>query len=428
MSKVQCLENPNSKVQSAETLCFGHWNLDSSHNVLVIGAGPAGLALGYELKRRGISFLILERGATAGHCWQQMPTGLKLVSPWKANRLPGSRADEFPPNAAIGAADYSAWLRAYAREHALPVQSGLEVRGIIRGPDGVFRVQAGDREFISHLIVNATGYFSNPFVPRIPGACDSAIPQRHTAHYKNAQALRALVGKANPLVLIVGKRLSAGQTMVELIDAGFKVALSCRGHLQFGAGPLGWWIFFRIHPWLERLKLKVRGAAARGIEVRMPGGRARRLVENGAVQCFPEIVKFEKHAVLFTNGTRLQADAVIYATGFRPALNHLASLSLELDRSGRPQLRDLESISTPGLYFIGLDQARNFQSRFIRGIRQDAAWLAERLERRLAVERERPRPLLISEEREKTSAVPSVAQAAISSVKRARTSALPPVP
>jgi len=372
--------SPKSKVQCPETV-------DSPKDVLVLGAGPAGLALGYELKQRGVSFLILERGAAAGHSWQQMPTGLKLVSPWKANRLPGAPPGELSPNAEIGAAEYALWLQSYARQHAFSIRAGQEVRSVTRAPDGLFHVQAGDREFTSRVLVNATGYFSNPFVPQIPGACDSAIAQRHTADYKNPQALRALLGKVNPLVVIIGKRLSAGQTMLELIDAGFKVAISHRGKLQFGAGPLGWWFFFRIHPWLETLKLRLRGEAARAIQVRMPGGRTRRLINSGMVQCFPEIARFEKQTVVFTNGARLQPDAVLYATGFRPALEHLATLSLELDQAGRPQLNDLGSVSTEGLFFLGLDQARNFQSRFIRGIRQDALRLAERLEQRLAVER-----------------------------------------
>jgi putative flavoprotein involved in K+ transport len=388
-----------SNVQSLETLDIGLSTLDSPrldsphHHVLILGAGPAGLAVGCELKRRGVSFLILERGETVAHSWQQMPTGLKLVSPWKANRLPGSRATGIPANAEISRADYCAWLQDYANEQALPIETGIDVRAVTRRPDGLFCVRACNRQFTGHLLINATGYFSNPFVPEIPGARDSAIPQRHTADYNSAEALRALVGKTNPLVLIVGKRLSAGQTMVELVDAGFRVALSHRGTVQFGAGPLGWWIFFRIHPWLEAIKLRLHGRAARAVEVRMPGGRARQLLESEAVRSYPEIAKFEKQTVVFANGARLEPDAVIYATGFRPALKHLASLSLALEEeSGRPRLSDLESISADGLFFLGLDRGRNFQSRFIRGIRRDAVWLAARLEQRLASVARSPLP------------------------------------
>ena len=227
-----------------------------THEVLILGAGPAGLALGRELKQRGVSFLILERGQTVAHSWQSMPMHLKLLSPWKANWLPGARADEFPANHETSRAEYSAWLQTYARQHALPVRTGVEVADVTRGADGLFRVLTSGGEFLSRLVVNATGCFSNPFTPEIPGARETDLPQRHTANYRDAETLRALVGKANPFVLIVGKRLSAGQAMVELVEAGCTVALSHRGVIQFGSGPVGWWIFFRLHPWLEKMKLK----------------------------------------------------------------------------------------------------------------------------------------------------------------------------
>ena len=91
------------------------------HDVLILGAGPAGLAVGGELKRRGVSFLIVERGEGVAHSWQHMPARMKLVSPWKANWLPGARADALPANAEISRADYCAWLQNYARELALLV-------------------------------------------------------------------------------------------------------------------------------------------------------------------------------------------------------------------------------------------------------------------------------------------------------------------
>ena len=348
------------------------------HDVLILGAGPAGLALGRELKQRGVSFLILERGATVAHSWQTMPTHLKLLSPWKANGLPGARADEFPANHEISRADYAAWLQAYARQQALPVQTDCHVAEVTRTPDGFFRVQTSDGEFLSRLLVNATGYFSHPFTPEIPGARASSVAQFHFANYRNADHLRQRLGKTSGLVLIVGQRLSAGQALVELTDAGFEIALSHRRPIQFGAGPVGWWIFFRIHPALEKLKLRLRGDAARGVEVRMPGGRARQFIESGRVKTFPGLARFEGRRVVFTDGRVLEPDAVLYATGFRPALAHLASLGLSLnEHTGQPARRGFESADAPGLFFLGLDGLRNFRSRFIRGLREDAPLLAD---------------------------------------------------
>ena len=172
--------------------------------------------------------------------------------------------------------------------------------------------------------------------------------------------------------------------MVELVESGCSVALSHRGRMSFGSGPAGWWVFFRIHPWLEALKLKLQGPRARGVEIRMQGGKTRRLIQSGAVRTFPEITAFERQTVVFRNGDRLAPDAVVYATGFRPSLGHLASLELSLnEHTGLPEIQDMESRKVPGLFFLGLEGLRNFQSRFIRGIRNDAVVLANQLHGRL---------------------------------------------
>ncbi len=350
--------------------------------VLVIGAGPAGLALGFELKQRGVECLILERGSAPGESWRQMPARLKLVSPWKANRLSGTPPGLFPPHHETTREEFLCYLNAYARDNELPVQTGVEVRAVEREGESCFRVGTSVGEFSSHAVVNATGYYSNPFVPRITGADATRVAQIHVVGFRDAGNIRQRLGRPSGLVLIVGQRLSAGQTIVELVDAGFDVALSHRSPIRFGAGPLAWWFLFRMFPWLEELKLKRHGNRAPANDVKMQGGRARELIESGAVKTFPAIDRFEHDAVVFTDGATQQPDLVIHATGFRPALAHLSSLGLELDAaSGLPTLRELESVSVPGLFFLGLDGARNFQSRFLRSIRKDARFLAERIAR-----------------------------------------------
>ena len=348
--------------------------------VLILGAGPAGLALAFELKQRAVDSLLLESAPTVAQSWARMPTRTKLVSPWKANWLPGADPHRFPPNCALSAAEYGSWLQQYARLRELPVVTNAEVLAVSRDGNAGFQVQTSAGTFTAPLVVNATGYFANPFVPEFTGARESAIPQIHFGAFRDAEQVRNLAGQRGGAVLIVGKRLSAGQALVELADAGFAVAISCRGPIQFGSGPLGWSVFFRIHPALERLKLALHGNAARGFEVRMQGGRAQRLIASGRVKVFPEIARFEDRRVLFTDGQSLRPGAVLYATGFRPALAHLASLGIALDeRTGQPALRGFESTEAPGLFFLGLDGLRNFRSRFLRGIREDAPLLAEAL-------------------------------------------------
>ena len=357
--------------------------MDGHLDVIVIGAGPAGLALGWELKRRRVPFCILERGKQVGESWRLMPTHLKLVSPWKASWLPGFGTDWWSANHEVTRAEYVDYLKAYAEEQGLSVRPNVNVRAIRReGNRFVLETAAGPMK--ARCLVSATGYFQNPFIPEIPGLGQSGIPQCHAADYGSAEDLAAKLGKANASVLIIGKRLSAGQILVELTSAGFSVSLSHRTPIQFGSGPLGWWLFFRIHPWLESVKLKLQGASARGFDVRMPGGRARELIGSGSIRLFPQVKCFEGKIVVFENGESMRPDAVLFATGFRPALQHLHGLGLEVDHhTGVPQVSDMESTQVPGLFFLGLDGLRNFQSRFIRGIRNDAVVLAERLVGRL---------------------------------------------
>ena len=360
------------------------WSVPAVAEVLIIGAGPAGLSLGCELKRRGVPFLIVEKG-NVGHSWGGMPRNLKLVSPWKTNYLPGTKHSLFPRHYGMNREEFVDYLQTYAQENDLPLQTGVQVRTLRQTEDGLFRVQTADAELTAKVVVNATGYFGNPFVPEFRGAAESAIPQHHVANYRDPPTVRGLIGKERGLVLIVGKRLSAGQTMVELIDAGFDVALSHRSRIQFGAGPWAWWILYRIFPWLEWLKLKVYGENAPANDVRMQGGHARELIESGKVKTFPAIERFENERVIFQRGLSLKPDLVLYATGFHPTLQHLFPLALAIPHErGVPCLRNFESIAIPNLFFLGLDGARNFQSRFLRGIRQDAVLLARILEDRLA--------------------------------------------
>ncbi len=354
-------------------------------DVIVIGAGPAGLALGRECQRLGLSHRLLERGETVGETWRRMPSNLDLVSPWSACVLRGPVLRRWARHRQVSRADYLDYLKDYARASAMSLQTHTEVHAVRRGSPRDFVVETNRGVLTSQFVVNATGYFQNPFRPEIVGATRSSIPQWHIAEISSPEFLRQRLGKPGATILLVGKRLSAGQALVELNAAGFNVALSHRSPIQFGSGPIGWWIFFRLHPWIEAFRLRRHGFSARGFDVRMPGGRARHLIERGMVRLYPNLTAFEANRVLFANGGSLAPDAVLYATGYRPVLAHLDPLRLSRDPTTHaPKTIAFQSVDQPGLYFLGLDHVRNFQSRFLRGIRNDAELLASDLASELA--------------------------------------------
>src|SRR5258706_2431737 len=162
-------------------------------DVLIIGAGPAGLSLGFELTRRAVRFLILERASSVADSWRRMPRQLKLASPWKANSLPGTRNDIYPTNRQMSRAEYLDYLVDYAERARLPIRAETAVREVKQFRDGSFCVQTSQGDYSARVVVNATGYFPNPFVPQIPGAAASSIPQQHVAQYRDAETTRAII-------------------------------------------------------------------------------------------------------------------------------------------------------------------------------------------------------------------------------------------
>src|SRR4051794_2621844 len=135
------------------------------HEVIVVGAGQAGLALGFFLQRQARDFVILEAGHRPGAAWHARWDSLRLFTPGRRDGLPGR---PFPgdPDSYPGRDDVVAYLQDYARELALPVELDSRVTAV-RPRDGGYLVELGDRAVRAEQVVVATGAFQVPVVPRI---------------------------------------------------------------------------------------------------------------------------------------------------------------------------------------------------------------------------------------------------------------------
>jgi putative flavoprotein involved in K+ transport len=276
---------------------------------------------------------------------------------------------------------YAQYLSDYAISHDLDYVPDVMVEKVVRSEDG-FVVKTSRGDFPARFVVNATGYFSNPRIPDYPGARESKIPQLHAAEYQEPDTIRRLLGSNRGRILIVGKRLSAGEAMESLHSAGFEVCLSHRSPIRFGPSIL---VEACLSPFTflwEELRARIPGSYLPwNLDVKMRGGVQRSLIDSGHVKCYPDIERFTERTVVFKDGREEEFAAVLYATGYRPALRHLEGL-VDL-REGMPQLKGMESADVPGLFFLGLIGLRTFRSQFLRGIRQDACELANVLAKRM---------------------------------------------
>ena len=179
-------------------------------DVIGIGAGQAGLALGHYLAPAARTSLLLDAGPEVGHSWRTRWDSLRLFSPAQYDSLPGlpfpAPADTHPTKDEV--ADY---LAAYARHFALPVRLNSPVVRLRREDDGTFAVTTPTETLRARQVVVATGPFQTPSVPALADQLDPRVPQLHSAAYRNPGQV-----PGGGRVLVVGAANSGLQIAAEL--------------------------------------------------------------------------------------------------------------------------------------------------------------------------------------------------------------------
>lgn len=331
--------------------------------------------MGHELSRRGVNFLILEQGMVAGESFTHLPRKLTF-GPWMNNTLPGSRVTWTWLLRRATQPAYCAYLSAYALHYHLPIQYRCRVLQVSREKEG-FVVVTGTGTYRSQLLINCTGYFSNPNKPEYPGQSQSKILALHSCEFREASDLSERMGVRGAGILVVGAGLSSGEALLDLHRNGETVALSHGGIVRFGPSP---WLEILLAPWnwlLERMAIALNLRLSS--QAPMAGGPVQKLLKSGTIRRFPAISHFAENEVVFRDGQRHRFDGVVFATGYRYSRDHLDGLAPE----DGLLCQGLESAKCPGLFFLGLDQQRTYRSRYLRGIRADARLLGKLLALRL---------------------------------------------
>jgi putative flavoprotein involved in K+ transport len=342
----------------------------------VIGAGQAGLSIGFHLSRLGRPAVILDVNQRIGDSWRNRWDSLRLFTPARYSSLPGMPfpADpwSFPKREEM--ADY---LQAYAERFSLPVRCGVRVQSLSRQGSG-FVVGTDSQTYEVKHVVIASGPHQEPRIPSFAAQLDPSIRQMHSFAYRNPTQVQA------GGVLVVGAGNSGTDIALELAGK-HEVWLSGRhpGQLPFqiDGGPAH--VLVPIIFFAFRHVLTVRTP---------PGRRARRhilahsspLIRNriadlnaAGVHRVARTGAVKDGSPTLDDGQVIAARNVIWCTGFdsQPSWIDLPVF----DTDGEPEQHRGVAVNQPGLYFLGREFLYAMSSVMIQGVGRDAEYVARHI-------------------------------------------------
>lgn len=339
---------------------------------LVIGAGPAGLALGACLQLAAVPFLILERGDRVGPVWHRHYDRLHLHTPRSTSSLPHlplpRSFPRYPSRAQV-----IAYLEEYAAHFGLAPLFREEVLSA-RRVDGGWEVRTAGGLYRARQLVIATGFSRVPVVPSWPGEGEFNGRILHSSEYRNARPFRG------QRVLVVGFGNSAGEIALDLAENGAEAVMAVRGPVNVIPRDVLGIPIVRIGLLFRRLPPRLTDAVARRLGRLTVGDLSRyglrrapygtmtqitrharlplidigtlALIRDGRIRVRGDLLRFTPSGVVFANGEAEDFDAVVLATGFRAAVDEFLEAPGTCDERGTPLSSGREAL-VPGLYFCG---------------------------------------------------------------------------
>ncbi len=345
-------------------------------DVLVVGAGPAGLAVAACLRKQGVEPLVVDRGSTVGESWLRRYERLHLHTPRVQSALPGLR---IPRSSGrwVSKDDMAEYLRRYAAHHGIEPRFGTEVQRLERA-DGSWTAVTGDGKLTAPQVVVASGYNSSPVEPSWPGQDGFPGTLLHASRYSSPEPYR---GRD---VIVVGAGNTGAEIAADLAETGAgRVWLSVRTPPNVVPRALGpvpitlmaismehapAWLADPVNRAMQRIFFGdltrhglprapqglVAQMRATGVTPTIDVGLVKEL-RAGRVTPVAAVDRFEGGEVVLADGTRLSPDAVIAATGYTTGLLPVAGHLGVLDEQGRPLVHGRRTApSAPGLRFVGL--------------------------------------------------------------------------
>ncbi|MBW8737940.1 MAG: NAD(P)/FAD-dependent oxidoreductase [Streptomyces turgidiscabies] len=320
-------------------------------DVVVIGAGQAGLSSAYHLQRTGFvperDFVVLDHAPHPGGAWQFRWPSLTYGKVHGMHALPGMEltdADPARPSAEV----IGEYFDAYERTFGLKVRRPVEVGAVREGDgDGRLLVETSDGVWSARALINATGTWDRPFWPRYPGQETFRGRQLHTARYPGPEEF------AGQRVVVVGGGASGTQHLMEIAPYAAATTWVTRRPPVFREGP------FTEEFGREAVALveeRVRQGLPPKSVVSVTGlplnDAIRQALADGVLDRRPMFDRITPDGVEWADGQRVDADVILWATGFRAAIDHLAPLRLR-EPGGGIRVEGTRAVADPRVHLVG---------------------------------------------------------------------------
>jgi cation diffusion facilitator CzcD-associated flavoprotein CzcO len=352
----------------------------ATRDVLVVGGGQSALAVGYYLRRSGLTYALLDEQDRPGGAWARAWPSLRLFSPAQWSSLPGwmmpRGADEYPTRDEV-----VAYLAEYERRYALEIVRPIRVQAVRRESgedDHALRVDTDRGPWRARAVVSASGSWARPVIPALPGAEAFGGRTLHSAHYAGPHAF------AGRRVVVVGGGNSGAQIAADLADTA-DVTWATLAPPRFLPPEVDGRVLFEQAT--ARYRALQTGRTpdpprSLGDIVLVASVRAAR--QRGALVAVPMFTRFTRTGVVWPDGRETSADAVIWATGFRPALEHLEPLGV-VDERGTVTVQGMRAAAEPRVWLVGYGEWTGFASATLVGVGRSARAAVDEIVAALAV-------------------------------------------
>ncbi|MCR3723430.1 cation diffusion facilitator CzcD-associated flavoprotein CzcO [Streptomyces umbrinus] len=319
-------------------------------DVVVVGAGQAGLSSAYHLRRTGFEperdFVVLDHAPRAGGAWQFRWPSLTYGKVHGMHALPGMEltdADPARPSSEV----IAEYFDTYERTFDLRVRRPVDVKAVREGEGGRLLVETSDGTWSTRALINATGTWDRPFWPRYPGQETFRGRQLHTAQYPGPEEF------AGQRVVVVGGGASGTQHLLEIAPYAAETTWVTRRPPVFREGPFTEDVGREVVALVEE---RVRQGLPPKSVVSVTGlplnDAIRQGIEDGVLDRQPMFDRITPDGLEWDDGRRVTADVILWATGFRAAIDHLTPLRLR-EPGGGIRVEGTRAVADPRIHLVG---------------------------------------------------------------------------